>query len=163
MLNPEHIVAVIGSIGVLIAAIAYAIRVNSDVRLKNAQAALIEAEARGKAAVIAAEREKAETETDGEFTRKITDEVVKRGDENSHLQRQLRECEVSSKEKDGIINELRMMNTRLGERNEQQAELLKDSARRIKSLEDLTLFQETKIRTYELKFGLLPEDGSHAT
>lgn len=157
-LQAEHIVAILSIASVFFAAVGYFIRSAAKARVLNAQALLIEAETRQKIALAEAEREKTETETGSEVTRKITDEVIRRGDANANLQSLLRESEVHGKEQDGVIKELRSMNTTLGERNQMQANLLKDAARRIEALEKLNNLQENKIRVYELKFGLLPED-----
>lgn len=157
---PEHIAAIIGSIGVLIAAIAYAIQKASDVQKTNAETRRIEAETRAKTALIEAEREKAETETDGKVVRTISEEVVKRGDENSNLHKQLRDCEVQAEKDKAKIRELQRMNTTLGERFEVQATLLTQAALEITALKDLNDLKEATIRRYEHRYGLLPEDGA---
>lgn len=153
-LAPEHVAAILASAGVLIAAVAYAIRQAADVRIKEAQARLIEAEARAKAAVLEAEREREEAQTDSELTRKITDEVTRRGDENSDLQKQLRDCEVSKTTeiaaRDAQIRELQRLVHDVGEREDQKNKLLAQLGPRLQASEALNNTQENKIRELEL-------------
>lgn len=97
--------------------------------------------------------------TENYVTKRITDNFVEATTENRTLQKQLRDCEVEGKEKDGIIKELRAMNATLGERNQVQADLLKQSAREMKALQDLNALQEAKIHELEAKAASTLNDG----
>lgn len=153
-LAPEHIAAILTSLGLFIAAIAYAIRQAADVRIKEAQARLMEAEARAKATVLEAEREREEAQTDSELTRKITDNLTETTSENRELQKKLRECEVSKATeiaaRDATIAELRRLNSTIGEREDQKNKLLAQLGPRLQASEALNNTQENKIRELEL-------------
>lgn len=97
--------------------------------------------------------------TENYVTKRITDGFAETTSENRELNKQLRDCEVTSKAKDATIDKLRSMNDTLGERNEMQANLLKDSARRIKALEDLNNLQEAHIHELEAKAASQLNDG----
>lgn len=148
-LTPEQLAGLIVAFGTgtaaIIASIAYLIRSFAKANVLNAQT-------KQTVAVHDAEREKMETETDRDVTKTITGELVQSNSENRELQRQLRDCEVNSKEKDGIIKELRAMNTSLGERNGVQAKLLMDAAKEMDALRGIEEFQRNKITAYEIQF-----------
>lgn len=123
-------------------------------------------EARGKAIEKLAERDRLEaarehdeTTTKNNTIKVITDRFAKSDDLNSSLHRQLMECEVNSKEKDGIIKELRSMNHVLIERIEIKDKLLMQSAGQIKALTDLNNLQEARLRELEFKEAQRLKDG----
>lgn len=128
---------IIGGIGALMTA--YAIRLKGQTKVS----------------VTDSEREKLETETDSYVTRRITDEIVERGAQNATLQQKLRDCEVSKAtelaSKDAQIKELQRMVHDLGERNDMQATMLRESAGKMTRMEQLIDKLETDKRTLEIK------------
>jgi hypothetical protein len=146
-LTPEQWAALIIALGTsgaaVIAAFGYLIRSYGKVQVLKAQTNDTVAKTR-------ADIERMETETDRDVTKTITGELVVERSENRDLHLRLRECEVSGKEKDGIIKELRTMNVALGEKNGIQAKLLMDAAKEIEALRGIEEFQRQKITRYEL-------------
>lgn len=108
---------------------------------------------------LEAEREHNETTTKNNTIKLITDRFAKSDDLNSTLQKELRDCEVSSKEKDGVIKELRSMNHVLSERISIKDKLLMQSAGQITALNDLNALQEARIREFEFKEAQRLKDG----
>jgi hypothetical protein len=147
-LTPEQqatlIAAFAGAIAAILTAIGYLIRSVGKVQTMKAQTDHT-------VKTTHAEIERMETESDRDVTKTITGELVVERNENRDLHARLRECEVSGKEKDGIIKELRSMNTSLGEKNAIQAKLLMDSAREIEALRGIEEFQRQKILRYEMQ------------
>jgi len=148
-LTPEQWTLIISACAGLLVAMGYVIR-------SQAKARFLDAEARARVAIINAENEKVEIATDSELTRKITDEILKRGNENSDLNRFLRECEVRNKENEGLIKELRKMVADLGERNATQADMMRQLAMVDARKQQLIDLQQTKIQTleYQLAYNL---------
>lgn len=156
-LTPEQFAGLIVAVGTagaaVIAAIGYLIRSYGKVQVLKAQTNDTIAKTR-------ADIERMETETDRDVTKTITGELVVERSENRDLHLRLRECEVSGKEKDGIIKELRAMNVALGEKNGIQAKLLMDSAKEIEALRGIEEFQRQKIIRYEMIMSDKQEKGN---
>lgn len=143
-LTPEQLTLIIGAIVSLLGALTYMMKRYSDTKH-------LLAEGHAAREKLEAESERAEVTTQGNTIKLITDEVVKRGDQNSELNRQLRDCEVEKAGLKATINELRNMNNAQGERNEMQGKMLRDAAARIEALEALEAHLRAKVTTYELK------------
>lgn len=128
---------IIGGIGALMTA--YAIRLKGQ----------------AKVSVTESEREKLETETDSYVTRRITDRFAEATDDNRELQKQLRDCEVSKATeiaaRDAQIKELQRLVHDVGERNDMQGKLLRESAGKMTRMEQLIEKLEIDKRTLELK------------
>lgn len=156
-LTPEQLAGLIIAFGTagaaLIAAIGYLIRSYGKVQVLKAQTNDTVAKTR-------ADIERMETESERDVTKTITGELVTERNENRDLHVRLRECEVSGKEKDGIIKELRSMNVSLGEKNGIQAKLLMDASREIEALRGIEEFQRQKIIRYEMMLGDRPQKGN---
>lgn len=146
-LTPEQLAGLIIALGTagaaVIAAIGYLIRSYGKVQVLKAQTNDTIAKTR-------ADIERMETESERDVTKTITGELVVERNENRELHMRLRECEVSGKEKDGIIKELRSMNSSLGEKNSIQAKLLLDASREMEALRGIEEFQRQKIIRYEM-------------
>lgn len=153
-LTPEQQAGLIVAFGTaaaaILASIGYLIRSIAKGRTLDAQTRNSEADTRNKLALSHADIERMETESDRDVTKTITAELVVERNENRELHMRLRECEVNGKEKDGIIKELRTMNSSLGEKNGVQAKLLLDASKEMEALRGIEEFQRQKITRYEL-------------
>lgn len=163
-LTPEQqaglIIAFATAIAFVITSIGYLIRSVAKGRTLDAQRRNADAEARNRIAISHADIERMETESDRDVTKTITGELVTERNENRDLHMRLRECEVSGKEKDGIIKELRAMNVALGEKNSIQGKLLMDASREIEALRGIEEFQRQKIIRYEMMLSDKQEKGN---
>ena len=142
MFTPEQWTLIIGALCALLGAGGYFVR-------SVAKARYLEADARARVAVLEAENEKDDTATQNNTIKLITDRFAKTDDLNSALQKELRDCEVRDKEKDGTIKELRKMVHDLGEKNDVQSKMMRDLAMEHNRTKQLVDLQQTKIQTLE--------------
>ncbi len=158
-LSDEQFVALIAAFIAILVAVPFVAKTLASARLKDAEARKLQAEAefieaqtRQRQVESDAAVERAETDTNREVTKTITGELVEERSENRTLQRELRDCKVEGAKKDAQITALQNLNTMLGERNEQQAKLLMDSAKRIQALEEIERHLRNKVTVYEIRF-----------
>jgi hypothetical protein len=149
--TPEQWTLIIGALCALLGAGGYFVR-------SIAKARYLEADARAKVAVLEAENEKDDTATQNNTIKLITDRFAKTDDLNSSLQKELRDCEVKSKEQDGTIKELRTMVHDLGEKNSVQAKMMRELAAEDNRKRQLIDVQEEKIRLLEYRLAYKIDD-----
>lgn len=104
----QIIIAALGILGTIVTG--YAIRLRGDVKVNE----------------LRAQSDFDENTTQNVAIKTITDRYTRKDDENTVLQRELRESMVRETEQAGIIKELRQMVVNLGDRNTTQSKMMRE-------------------------------------
>lgn len=141
----QIIIAALGILGTLVTG--YAIRLRGDVKVNE----------------LRAQSDFDENTTQNVAIKTITDRYARKDDENTQLQRELRESAVRETEQAGMIKELRSMVVSLGDRNTTQSKMMRELAGVMESQKQLLADQREIIDAQSVRIQMLeaekPKDG----